>query len=410
MNNIIQEDSILRIRQNVDITKLNLSAQEGFLLSRIDGNLKLKEIYQLSMIDKDSTATIIKKLIDNEILEIKTDKSEKSNNTETKKITIPKRDYEDFIFNLIELQEDVQIPTDLKKEILFVYSNLNKMNHYELLAIDPSSEDSEAKKAFLRLSKLYHPDNYFRKELGSFKAKISAIYSALAEANNVLSDKLKRQEYRRILIEEGKIPAMPGDILEDPVERKRRLEKEAKKRRVKRNPMMDRVKKAREFYESALHDMENEEWISAANNFKLAIVYDPNNELYKLKMETVQDAANKAAAERVYQRALVMESYGQDGFFEAFIKAAEAYPQGAEYNIKVANLYCDQSDWKLALPYAKKAANADQNNSEYGILLSRILLRLKEKSKAVKHLEKILRREPENVFAKELLKEAKKWF
>jgi len=410
MNNIIQEDSILRTKSGIDITKLQLSAQEGFLLSRIDGKIKLKEIYQLSMIDKDSTAMIIKKLIDNKVIEIVSAPEEKPDDSPKRIIPIPERDYGDFIFNLIELQEDVEIPDELKKEILYVYANLGTMTKYELLALDSSANENEIKKAFFKLSKLYHPDNYFRKNLGAFKSKISAIYGALVEANNLFANKVRAQEYRRNLIEDGIIEALPGDILEDPATRKRRLEKESKKRRTKRNPMMERVKKAREFYDAALKNMEEEAWISAANNFRLAIVYDPNNELYKLKMETVQDAANKATAERVYQRALVMESYGQDGYFEAFIKAAEIYSQGAEYNIKVANLYCDQADWRLALPYAKKAVNSQPKMTEYGLLLSRIYLKLKDKGKAAKQLENILRQEPGNVAAKEYLKEAKKWF
>lgn len=408
MTDVIQESSVLKIQGDVEFDELDLSAQEGFILSRIDGKISVAEIYQLSLLDRDSTAIILKRLLDNEIIQLVDD--EKTTTEKKTKLEAPERDYNGYIFNLLELQEEVELPEEIKKEILFVYHNFNKFNHYELLNIPMDASETTIRNAFLKLSKIYHPDAYFRKSLGSYRGKINEIYNMLARAHSTLIDMTLRMEYRRELIEQGKLEASPDDIMESPEEKEKRLKKERDKRRIHRNPMQSKVKKAREFYEAGLSDMEQDAVISAANNFKLASVYDPHNEVFKAKAEQVGDLANRAVSERIYQKALGLRAYGQDGYFELFVKAADMCPNGAVYNFEAAQLYCDQADWREALPYAKKAVASEPKNAKHNLLLGKIMLKLREKSEAVRYLEISLKINPKDNTAKKLLKEAKRWF
>ncbi len=424
MSKIIHDDTVLRVRPGVDILNLELSPQEGYILSRISQPITVREIYLLSLLDKSATATIIKKLADEGILEIQDqEKGSSENEKSSGKITpLPKVEEEvsesvlkpykfgGFIFDLTQLQEDVELDENFKKEILYLFENLEHMNHYEILGLKSSADPAAVKTQFLKLSKRYHPDNYFRKELGSFGEKIKRIYNRFSEAHNLLMDSVEHREYRRELIEKGEIEQSEEDIMEDPVKREQRRKKEFRQRRASRNPLMERVKKAREFYEAALHDISKESWLSAASNLKLAISFDAHNELYKLKLEQVRDNAEKATAERFYQRGLVLESYGQDGYLEAFLKAVQIYPSGAEYNIKVARHYADQMDWDDAQPFAKRAVQSDPKNVEYRLLFGQILLRLRKKDEAAKQFEAALEVDPKNELAKSQLKEAKKWF
>ena len=409
MAKIIQDNSVLRLRDGLDLAKMNLTAQEGFILSRVNGVATVHELYQMSFLDKASTASVLKKLLDVDVIEIVEKKGEPAKEKEAE-IELPKRDLADYHFNPLELNEEVELPLEMRKEILFVFENMENWTFYDLLCVSSSASREEVKKAFLRLSRVYHPDNYFRKNLGSYQTKVNAIYSQLVQANGILADPIERSEYRRKLIEEGRIVAGPEDILEDPRERERRLAREKVQRRVQHNPLMKRVEKAREFYEAALADVAKEAFISAANNFKLAMTCDPNNELYKIKSEQVRDQANRARAERIFQKGMMLESYGQEGYFEAFIQAAQTFPAGAIYNFKVASLYWDQADAKEALPFAKRAVQSEPSNTEYRLLLAQILIKLKDKNEAISQLEALLRIDPNNASAKSLLKEAKKWF
>ncbi len=406
MSKMIQEDSIVQIRLGVDVTQLNITAQEGFILSRIHNKSTVKEVYQVSLLNREATATIIKRLVDQGVLLITNPEENKAKEQSSE----AQRDYGGFIFNPAEIQEDVEITMEEKKEILFLYSKLDECTYYELLDVSTLATVDEIKKAFVRLSRRFHPDNYFRKQLGSYKSKLNKIYNALGVAHSTLTDSSERREYRKQLIEEGRLTPDETDLEEDPEARKRRIHQERKESRVKHNPMMARVEKGREFFEAGMADIEKQAWLSASTNFKLAITYDPYNELYKAKADQVKDLANKATAERLFQRGSVLESYGQDGYFEAYIKAADTYPSGSEFNAKVARMYVDQNDLDKAVPYAKRAVQSDPQDMEFRLLLGQILLKLRKKNEAVEQFEAVLKRDPENAQAKALYKEAKKWF
>ena len=174
--------------------------------------------------------------------------------------------------------------------------------------------------------------------------------------------------------------------------------------------MRERVSKGREFYEAGVTDEQAENWMSAANNYRLALTYDPQNELYQAKAASTKDAANRVVAQKLYQRGLGLESYGQDGYLEAFEKAAALWPQNAEYQSKMAQHYCDIGEWNKAQPYAQRAVKAAPKNKEYLLSLGKILLKLRDKKEAVRYLEAALQVDPNSNQAKALLKEAKKWF
>ena len=64
-------------------------------------------------------------------------------------------------------------------------------DHYKILGVDPSSSQSEIKKAYRNLALKYHPD----KNDGDSSSEDR--FKEIAEAYSVLSDKVKRKEYDR---------------------------------------------------------------------------------------------------------------------------------------------------------------------------------------------------------------------
>lgn len=406
----LSENSILIPKPGVDFRLVKLTAQEGFLLSRIQGRTPVRELYQLSTFDRTVTATLIKNLADKRVIEIIEESiPEETENSRLSKL-LPKRDYGNFIFSLIDMSEEVELPVELRKEILFLYDRLDDLTYYELFGLPDNAPPEEIRQTFLRLSKIFHPDNYFRKELGSFREKLNAIFALMMRANQVFQNPADVIEYRRVMIEQGRIVKREEDVLETPGEREERLQVEEKRRRSENNPLRDRVNKGREFYEAGLKDEQAEQWISAANNYRLALTYDPQNELYQAKAATSKDAANRVAAQKLYQRALGLESYGQDGYIEAFEKAAALWPQNAEYQSKMAQHYCDIGEWNKAQPYAQRSVKAAPKSKEYLLLLGKILLKLRDKKEALRYLEAALAVDPNSTQAKALLKEARKWF
>ncbi len=404
MPTIIEENTVLKIRAGVGLNNLSLSSQEAFIISRVDGHTTVGEIYLISLLDKVSTAAVLKSLIDQGVLE---------ELKPSKVISLPDdykiHEYGSFIFNLPALQEDCELSKKFRKEILFLHENLEKLNHYELLSLSFDVETPNVKKAFLRFSKVFHPDSYFGNNLGSYKRKMGEIYNKMAEAHRILMEENSRIKYRRELVADGVIENLEESEEETPDEKARRLRHEAKVRRIQANPMMSKVNKAKDFYDAGVSDLEKEKWVSAANNFRMAITYDPFNELYKHQLERVADQAARVSAERHYQRGQTLEAYGQDGYMEAYEKAAQAYA-GAKYSLKIASLYVDQGEWESAENYAARGVKHSPKDIDARLSYGRILMKRKNKEKAAQQFGAVLKMDPNNETAKALLKEAKRWF
>lgn len=94
-----------------------------------------------------------------------------------------------------ELDEAADLPLERKRQILDLFYRMPKLDYYELLGVAYTAERKEIRAAYFALSKAFHPDSMFRKELGSFKAKMSSVFQALTEAYETLSKKKSREEY-----------------------------------------------------------------------------------------------------------------------------------------------------------------------------------------------------------------------
>ena len=88
------------------------------------------------------------------------------------------------------LAEPVDLPLDRKREILAREALLGR-DHWTVLGLKPGATAEEVKGAYFEASKLFHPDRYYGKELGSYRARLERIFHRLTEAHQVLSEALK---------------------------------------------------------------------------------------------------------------------------------------------------------------------------------------------------------------------------
>src|SRR5262249_33715587 len=81
-----------------------------------------------------------------------------------------------------ELDEPVDLPPDQKKKILDLFYTLDQRNYYELLGVPRSADKKVIKAAYYGFASTVHPDRFFRKNLGSFKLKMEAIFGKVTVA------------------------------------------------------------------------------------------------------------------------------------------------------------------------------------------------------------------------------------
>ncbi len=94
-----------------------------------------------------------------------------------------------------DLGEDVDLDMEKRRRILDIYSRLDAESYYDLLGVVGNADKKQIKSAYYKLAPEFHPDSYFRKNLGSYKAKIEAIFTRITLAHDVLTLKQRRAEY-----------------------------------------------------------------------------------------------------------------------------------------------------------------------------------------------------------------------
>jgi tetratricopeptide (TPR) repeat protein len=98
-----------------------------------------------------------------------------------------------------ELEEDVDLDVDKRRQILDAFHRLDRYSYYDLLGVHELCDKKQIKAAYYAVAPDFHPDKYFRKRLGAFKAKAEAIFTRLTLAHDVLTTKDRREQYDEYL-------------------------------------------------------------------------------------------------------------------------------------------------------------------------------------------------------------------
>lgn len=88
-----------------------------------------------------------------------------------------------------------ELAPERRKKIDDLYIVVELLDHYQVLGLERSAERAAVKAAYFELSKEFHPDTAFRKNIGAYRTKMEVIFKRLTEAYDVLSKKKPREEY-----------------------------------------------------------------------------------------------------------------------------------------------------------------------------------------------------------------------
>lgn len=93
------------------------------------------------------------------------------------------------------LAEPCDLDVEQKRRILHIHTVLPTVTHFELLGLSPDADKKDIKRNYFRLSKEFHPDRFYNKNLASYREKLNAIFTRLTHAFETLSDDGKRAAY-----------------------------------------------------------------------------------------------------------------------------------------------------------------------------------------------------------------------
>ncbi len=97
---------------------------------------------------------------------------------------------------LAESDEDVvALGPVMRARINELYSTLDSVDYYTLLGVNRAATQADIRRAYHKLAPEFHPDRYFRKNLGEYKNKIEKVFARVTKAHDTLRYKKRRRAY-----------------------------------------------------------------------------------------------------------------------------------------------------------------------------------------------------------------------
>jgi tetratricopeptide (TPR) repeat protein len=308
--------------------------------------------------------------------------------------------YRGFVFNPADLSEDVDLEDARRKEILFAEAKLVSWTHFDLLGLPWNAPAEAAKAAYVEKVKIFHPDRYPTKHLGSFRARLEKVFRRLTEARDVLTDETRRAVYARSTAPALELAAMEARRLGD--------EKRSEERRARlgrQNPLLARAGRVAELMKRGKEAMAAGQHAQAANDFLLVASLDTSN---REASELAAECRRRSTTQKVQdllEKASGSEALGQWGQALAAYRAAlEIDPAHLKACIFGSRAAISQGDGGAARDLAEQGVKAAPRNGAAHEALGVALEALGKKADAKKALERAIELDPRLETAKERLK------
>lgn len=298
----------------------------------------------------------------------------------------------------LEVDESLDLDPKIQEELIEFVRGLSRPYH-EILEVPADADARTIKRAYFQKSKRFHPDRYFRKNLGEFEAVVDTCFKRLLEAYELLSDPATRAEVQRNAkpeageeaptgdAEASKGPRMPGALAA------RRLRRRMSGLRGHRKFRQERKQKAKGFFESGIAAFRAERWLEAAGSVRLAIAFDPENEVFREEFSKVQRKAHEMRATQLMKQADAAMDLRD--FKEAFCHLEEAVyyrPFDAELAFRAAQLAWQVAgDLHKAKDLATSACELEPEKGAYHRVLGQIYKAAGLRANAKRELETAVR-------------------
>ncbi len=117
-----------------------------------------------------------------------------------------------------EPEPEVEIALDpaRRQRIDDLFAAVDELDHYQVLGVPRTAERKDIRHCYFTLSKVFHPDTMFGRELGPYRARMGTIFQRITEAYEVLGKKKQRHEYDRYLELSDRTRAVEAAINPDP--------------------------------------------------------------------------------------------------------------------------------------------------------------------------------------------------
>lgn len=303
-----------------------------------------------------------------------------------------------------DVDPGLDLSLELQRRVLEFEKLLSKPYH-EILGVPRDADERAIKRAYFKLSKIFHPDRYFGKRTGAFGERLDRIFKRVALAYELLLDPATRAEIERQqpVEEEPPPPPKPGA----PPRKETKHEWLARVRRQFKIPekiVTERRYKARQFADAARVAQHKRSWIEAASCIRLAISFDPWTDDYKSAFAEIQAEVNRMRADKLLEEA--GGQLGARGASEALRLLEEALsyrPSDTDILCRAVKVALELEDFERAAEYAESLCDFEPDVAENHLLLAQVLRREGRRERAREVLERARNIDPGDVRIKQEL-------
>ncbi len=103
--------------------------------------------------------------------------------------------------------DDVDLAPELRRSLDEQHARLDDIDHYALLGVPRDADRKAIKSAYFAHAARLHPDRWFGKRLGPWKAKLDAVFGRMTVAHDTLTNAARRAEYDAYLRQHDDVAA-----------------------------------------------------------------------------------------------------------------------------------------------------------------------------------------------------------
>jgi curved DNA-binding protein CbpA len=298
----------------------------------------------------------------------------------------------------------LEIPPELQRELRDLASREGRISHYELLGIPADADGAVVRRAFLQKSKAFHPDAWYRKNLGEFAPLLTRAFQRVSIAYQVLSDPESRGAYDKEnlhLFDSDERARIEKRVASEEDERRREREK---RERLLRMKGFARLGAARQLFEQAQASASEGNRGEAILALKTARELDPQRKEIAQRLAELEREALRARVESAIAWAKDLEPNETEKAKGIYLNAFTQDPSAVEAVLGAARCCASLAEWQQAASLSQKVI--ELNPSELGahLIAARAFTQLKLKARAKAELQFVLGRRPDHPEAKALLK------
>lgn len=311
-------------------------------------------------------------------------------------------------------------------------------NHYRLLDVPPDADSDAVRAAYYQVSRDWHPDRHYRRELGDLKVSIEFVFVHITKAYKVLSDPKARRRYDRD--HKAIVAAATADheaakkktkrakaaeaspSTEEKPKRKRKLSPEERAARLRarerlerrrsdpraqaikdlRKKMKGQTSRAQRYYDQGKTDYEAGNASKAVSSLHLACQFDGNNHEYRALYALAKSEVSAARAVQFVQAGESAESF--QNFKEAmynYERACEQKPKDGVPYFRLAQLVLRlEQDNRKALDLLRSAASKSPREVNIRLALADLYVEIGMGLNARREYETVLEMDKGNSRAK----------